>query len=102
MIKEEYEEKFITEKKKVLVKRITICDCCGKEIQGEYFEAFSGHDEWGADSGDSYEHNEYCSLECLMKAIEEFYTTGYGKNYRNSFYNIEKGMVKEDETPKEN
>ena len=36
MIKEKFEERTIT--KKVCVEKKMICDVCGKEIKGEYYE----------------------------------------------------------------
>lgn len=70
MIKEKFEERTIT--KKVCVEKTMICDVCGKEIKGEYYEIRIGHNDWGNDSCDSYEYKDICSSSCLNKEIEKY------------------------------
>ena len=76
------------EAKKIIVMRECIvgkkCDVCGKEIlptviphkYGEpvydYYEITTHHNDWGNDSGDSYEHFDACSPDCAYKMWEEY------------------------------
>lgn len=73
----EYKE--VTEKR-----RVTIgykCDVCGKAHYGnnypnDWHEFSAHHNEWGKDSGDSYEYYLVCSPECykikLTSCINNF------------------------------
>ena len=68
------EEKEITEVRKVVVARA--CDVCGKKHQGRFtpddWHLFNHHhNEWGADSVDSYEYHEVCSVKCYASKFNE-------------------------------
>lgn len=63
-IKKEFEERSVT--KKVCVKITTICDVCGKEITGEYYNVMM------RDNLDSMECQDACSKECLRKLFDEY------------------------------
>ena len=68
-----------------IVESRTICDCCGKVIfvfnphakkyrQGNiisWYEVFRGHNDWGNDSIDSFEHEDYCN-DCVEKAFADY------------------------------
>lgn len=69
-IKKEFEEKTVTQK--VCVKKTTICDVCGKEITGEYYDVTTSHSDWGRDSVDSIEYKDACSVECLRKLFDKY------------------------------
>lgn len=69
-IKKEFEERTVTQK--VCVKKTTICDVCGKEITGEYYNVMKSHDDWGRDSVESIEYQDACSVECLQKLFDEY------------------------------
>ena len=47
----------------------TVCDACGKQVDGAdadgWIHFHSGHTAWGPDSGDSYETHDACSIACL-------------------------------------
>lgn len=88
MIKKKYEERVVTKTEKVLVEEKRYCDCCGAEITGEYFRVMTGHHEWGNDSIDSYEHLDYCSINCLLEKANEYYSNGDGKDYSTAFFEI--------------
>lgn len=69
-IKKEFEERTVTQK--VCVKKTTICDVCGKEITGEYYNVTTSHNDWGCNSADSIECEDACSEECLRKLFDEY------------------------------
>ena len=88
----------------VVDSEIIICDCCKKVIFDrdnidqfihdrllnsiKYYVVNTGHDDWGRDSGDSFEEFDLCSDECLRKKLDEFLKegsyTGFFRIYTNS------------------
>ena len=52
-----------------------------------YWEVHTGHHDWGADSGDSYEHYDVCSEECLTKLFDEYKNRSNHK-YSNVCHNL--------------
>lgn len=87
-----YETKRVIDEKEVATSMS--CDCCGKEINGHYFTVFTGHNDWGNDSPDSFESSDYCSVECLTKAFNNYYTNGDGKRRQTSFFEIDSDYFK--------
>lgn len=78
-----------------------VCDGCGKVIHSfdpkiklydtddkliSWFRVFRGHHDWGNDSVDSFEHEDYCD-ECIGKAVEEFFERSKG-NRCTEFFEI--------------
>lgn len=50
------------------------CDQCGKHIPSgaHYFSGFTGHHAWGVNSGDSFRHPDFCSLECAQAYFDKY------------------------------
>lgn len=78
--------KYLGEEKKVEVKTVNErrieyirCDECGKKIlpykynseQGQYVHIHTWHSDWGNDSIDSHEYNDYCP-ECAKEVVTEY------------------------------
>lgn len=59
------------------------CDNCGADIVEkedglyDYFRMITQHSDWGNDSCDTVEANEFCCYDCLMKAIEKYWKSEY-------------------------
>lgn len=83
MIENIRKEVTVTEER-IISKRI-YCDTCRKLIidtsntvgmpntkYTQYWEVTTGHYDWGNDSCDSIETYQYCSRECLTKAINKY------------------------------
>jgi hypothetical protein len=52
------------------------CDTCKKEITKEmklYFEVSTSHALWGNDSIDSIQDYDFCSYECLVKNMGQYF-----------------------------
>lgn len=49
-----------------------MCDICGKEITGKFWQLTTHHHDWGNDSIDSYEYFDLCSRECINKALDKY------------------------------
>lgn len=78
-------EKKVVREVEDIVESQTICDGCGKVIfafkphvkryrQGNlisWYKVFRGHNDWGNDSIDSFEHEDYCN-DCIDKAFEDY------------------------------
>ena len=90
MIKE-VTEKTVREVEDVVSKQY-VCDGCGTVIysfdprlkkyrQGKelvtWYRVFKGHNDWGNDSVDSYEHEDYCE-SCIDKLFEQYSTLTKG------------------------
>lgn len=86
----------VTEKKettKVVTEEITIkriCDNCHKELQVSeksglgpryyrynYFHITTHHNDWGNDSGDSYEDYDACCPECAIEMAKTYLTNAF-------------------------
>ena len=87
----------IKERKKVTaIKDVVVgkkCDYCGSEIErydyrrnNPFFEITTGHRDWGEDSGDSREHKDACSVDCLKVALDKY----YANESRTSYIEIER------------
>ena len=72
------------------------CDYCGADIEPSrdyhlkyYFSVITGHRDWGNDSHESRENKDACSLDCVKKAMDEYYTdtskTSYIEIERDQF-----------------
>ena len=61
------------------------CDCCGNIIKEkyDYYSVTIGHYDWGNDSPDSVQCQDYCSIECLTSAIKKYYEKANGSEYFN-------------------
>lgn len=59
------------------------CDNCGANIVKkeddlyDYFRTITHHYDWGNDSCESYEAQEFCCWACLMKGIEKYWKSEY-------------------------
>lgn len=61
------------------------CDKCGKIIPRKkagdfitpgnprYYEIITKHNNWGNDSHESIEYYQYCSSECFIPFVEEYF-----------------------------
>ena len=65
-------KEFIQSVKKDVLKKI-ICDICGREIIGDYYEATTHHNNWGNYSVEGYEYWDLCSMDCLKVHLENHY-----------------------------
>ena len=64
--------KYVVEVEKERVSKV-ICDQCGKEVDlYHYYDSTTSHNNWGSDSHESVELQDFCSLECALE---------YAKNY---------------------
>ena len=75
------ETKEVTEFKQVVIGRK--CDVCQKESYGVYFpdnwhRFDTHHNDWGNDSGESYEYHEVCSAECYSVKFKKCVKTLIG------------------------
>lgn len=88
MIENRFEKKTYVKTEEVLVSEKRYCDVCGAEIKGPHWGIFTGHNDWGNDSPDSYEHLDACSRECLNKLFNDYIDKS---SYRNNtrFFEIE-------------
>lgn len=89
----EYESVPVTKYEQRIVK--IICDMCETSISKEngykvYFEVTTHHDHWGNDSGDSYEHEELCSVKCLSEHMSDYYKNA---DENGLYYEIETGSL---------
>ena len=82
-------------------KETCICDICGRQIYKKsleaseelpkntlfvsFYEAYTGHDDWGNDSCDSCETHHICSPECLTKLFTA-YTNATSRDKRSSWW----------------
>ncbi|APA01612.1 hypothetical protein WV34_03180 [Bacillus amyloliquefaciens] len=74
-----YEEKEVTKTQKVL-KKVT-CDTCGRTIvindrSNHYYEVATHHSRWGNESIDSYRYLDFCSYECLLENMNDYFKNG--------------------------
>lgn len=80
-------EKEVTVTEKRVIGKQIYCDTCEKLIfdtqdidtynnpcrhRTQYWEVTTGHYDWGNDSCDSVETQQYCSKECLTKAFKKY------------------------------
>lgn len=96
-------------KKEVAVKTDIICDKCGKTIgyitheytdngrlidryyfETQRWELSTGHNDWGNDSEDSYEHYDLCSEECCLKMFGEYLKRSGSSRDNSEFFRMEK------------
>lgn len=63
-----------------------VCDMCDSDIKGVYYEITTHHNDWGNDSCDSYNHFEFCSLECMRKHMDDYFKNAIGSEQ----YDIER------------
>ena len=56
--------------------------------QTSYWEVTTGHNDWGNDSGDSIEHFDICSPECLNKIMTK-YIKRSNSNFNTEYIEIE-------------
>lgn len=54
-----------------------VCDVCysqasdSDQYRQEWISVDSGHQGWGSDSVDSYDHHDVCSVECFVELLRE-------------------------------
>lgn len=74
-----YEEKEVTKTENVLVE--VVCDTCRKTIDTKdrskhYYEVTTHHSRWGNDSADTYRFLDFCSYECLLENMNDYFKNG--------------------------
>lgn len=76
----------------VLVGETLYCDICKKEIEKgkEYWEATTGHHDWGNDSCDSIEYFDICSDICLMMKFGEYIDRSQKTRYNTEYIEVER------------
>lgn len=83
-----YSEKEVTKKEKIL--KTIKCDTCKTDINKldttYYYTVTTHHGQWGNDSIDSFEHLDFCSYQCLLENMNEYFSDA-GDTYE---YEIEK------------
>lgn len=72
MLDKKYEVKEHKVIEKTLVSERRYCDICRKEITGPYWNATTGHNDWGNDSPESVESFDVCSVKCLGKVFDDY------------------------------
>lgn len=85
MIKKKCADKQITQK--ICISQRCLCDVCKKEINNNYWEVVTGHNDWGRDSVDSIENYEVCSTECLDELFRE-YKERSNKRYNTEYFEV--------------
>ena len=80
MIKTEVKEVIVKKEKEIAI----ICDKCGKLIANEqemdsdrrkggyYYHVTTSHGDWGNDSHESLEWNDFCSTECMLDFFNKY------------------------------
>lgn len=87
----------IVERKEIKTGRLILCDICKRKIFDSrdritakssidvgYWEAVTGHNDWGSDSFESIKTHDICSTKCLDKLVEAYELVS--KNSDNSWY----------------
>ncbi|MBW7634618.1 hypothetical protein K1I48_14205 [Bacillus licheniformis] len=74
-----YEEKEVTKTESVLVE--VVCDTCGKTIDTkdrskDYYKVTTHRSRWGNDSIDSIRYLDFCSYECLLENMNDYFKNG--------------------------
>ncbi|MEB3127515.1 hypothetical protein VJC19_04830 [Bacillus paralicheniformis] len=74
-----YEEKEVAKTERVLVE--VVCDTCGKTIDTKdrskhYYKVTTNHIRWGKDSEDTYRFLDFCSYECLLENMNDYFKNG--------------------------
>lgn len=72
----------ITEKKTVeRIEEVVVgkkCDFCGRTVDNHnYFCVVTSHNDWGNDSIDSFEYQDACCSDCVLKFAEEYIKSAY-------------------------
>ena len=54
------------------------CDTCGRTIvindrSNHYYEVATHHSRWGNESIDSYRYLDFCSYECLLENMNDYF-----------------------------
>lgn len=89
----EYENIPVTKYEQKAIK--IVCDLCEMSISRAnghkvYYEVTMHHNHWDNDSGDSYEHEEICSIKCLTEHMSNYYKD---KDEDGLFYEVETDSV---------
>lgn len=83
-----------------------VCDVCGKKgvyensswrdvvgnqyEESHYYSIFTGHRDWGNDSGDSEETKQACCTECLLKIFTNWLNDDFFTSSDTAFIHIDK------------
>lgn len=78
-----------------------VCDVCGKKgvykergnvhlEEVPYYSIYTGHRDWGNDSGDSEETTQACCTECLLKIFTNWLNDDFFTSSDTAFIYINK------------
>lgn len=67
------------------------CDQCGKEVDlYHYYDSTTSHNNWGSDSHESVELQDFCSLECVLEYVKKYFIGEPGEDRNTYEITIEK------------
>ena len=88
VVKEVIEDVIVGRKCNICKRAITPVELNFSSKQYNYFLIITHHNDWGNDSGDSYEEYDACSPECVMAFTSKYVVEAYDELYNTKTIEI--------------